>query len=216
MLKSSRHAGDIEILHAGPAYVVIDKPSGMLAVPGKGADKADCAAARVREAFPDATGPLIVHRLDMETSGLMVLGLTADAQRALSMQFERREVQKQYTALVGGLVDADAGVVDLPLRADLDRRPIQIVDHERGKPALTRWRVRSRETDRTRLELTPEAGRTHQLRVHMATGLGRPILGDSLYGVADGADRLMLHATGLSLIDPESGRRVSCESPAPF
>ena len=216
MLKNTGHAGDIEIVHAGPAYVVIDKPSGMLSVPGRGDDKADCAASRVREAFPGASGPLVVHRLDMETSGLMVLGLTPAAQRHLSMQFERRRVEKRYRALVSGLIDEDEGVIDLPLRADIERRPIQIVDHDLGKPARTAWRVLSRETDRTRLELTPETGRTHQLRVHMATGIGCPIVGDVLYGDADGAERLMLHATWLSIIDPESGRRASFESAAPF
>ena len=216
MLKNTGQAGDIEFMHAGPAYVVIDKPSGMLSVPGRGDDKADCAASRVREAFPGASGPLVVHRLDMETSGLMVLGLTPAAQRHLSMQFERRRVEKRYRALVSGLIDEDEGVIDLPLRADIERRPIQIVDHDLGKPARTAWRVLSRETDRTRLDLTPETGRTHQLRVHMATGIGCPIVGDVLYGDADGAERLMLHATWLSIIDPESGRRVSFESAAPF
>ena len=206
---------EIDILLTTDHLVVVNKPAGMLAVPGRGPEKRDCAAARVRERFPGATGPLVVHRLDMETSGLMVFGLDADAQRNLSIQFEKRVVEKAYVALVEGLVERDAGEIALPMRADIERRPIQIVDHERGRPARTAWRVLTRETDRTRLRLEPHTGRTHQLRVHMAIGLGRPIVGDSLYGGAP-APRLMLHASGLSFIDPATGRRVEVESPVPF
>lgn len=206
----------IRIVHQSPRFVVVDKPAGLLAVPGRGPDKADCVASRVRIAFPDAEGPMVVHRLDMETSGLMVLALDPDAQRHLSRQFQDRRVDKSYVALVGPDVRGDSGDIDLPLRADIDNRPIQIVDHDQGKAARTRWRVLSRETDRTRLHLEPETGRTHQLRVHLASGLGRPILGDSLYGSGDPSPRLMLHASMLSILDPDGGRRVEFDSAVPF
>ncbi len=200
--------------------MVVDKPAWLLAVPGKGADKQDCAVARVAAMFPGATGPLVVHRLDMETSGLMVLGLDPQAQRDLSRQFEERSVEKRYTALVDGIVEEDEGVIDLPMRPDIDRRPHQIVDRESRREALTRWRVVLRELDRTRVEFRPLTGRTHQLRVHASTprdlgGLGHAIVGDGLYGASD-ATRLMLHAEYLSFIAPGSERRVEFESTPPF
>lgn len=219
-----RAASDsVRIVHADRRYVVVDKPSGLLSVPGKGAGKTDCVAARIAAAFPDATGPLIVHRLDMETSGLMVLGLDVDAHRDLSRQFEERTVEKLYLALVCGRVVGDAGVIDAPMRADIDHRPVQVVDAAHGRPAITRWRILSRETDRTRIEFLPLTGRTHQLRVHAAhprdadpPGLGHAILGDTLYGDAGSAPRLLLHATGLSFREPGSARRVTFRIPAPF
>lgn len=188
----------------------------MLSVPGKGPEKADCVAARIAARFPAATGPLIVHRLDMETSGLMVLALTAEAQRDLSGQFERRVVEKAYVALLGdGPPIADQGEIDLPLRLDVERRPLQIVDHERGRPALTRWRVLAHEVDRVRVRFEPVTGRTHQLRVHAAAGLRRPIIGDGLYG-GEPASRLMLHASELSFLEPGTRRRVEFRSEPPF
>lgn len=208
----------VPVVARAERYVVVDKPTGMLSVPGKGPAKADCVAARVRAMFPDATGPLIVHRLDMETSGLMVLALDADAQRELSAQFERRLVHKSYTALLEADVPLDGGVVDLPIRLDIHNRPYQIVDHIVGREAVTRWRVLARETDRTRVRMAPVTGRTHQLRVHAAAGIGHPIVGDVLYGTRppDAPPRLMLHASELSFIDPTTGRRVRFYSPAPF
>ncbi len=197
-------------------FVVIDKPSGMLSVPGKGAEKADCAAARVRTMFPRATGPLVVHRLDMETSGLLIFGLDPDAQRELSRQFEQRIVEKRYTALLAGLVWPEAGEIDLPIRADLSRRPIQIVDFEQGRPSKTLYRVITHETDRTRVWFTPVTGRSHQLRVHAAEGLKAPILGDPLYGDAGSFPRLALHASMLAVRDVETGRRVEFVSTAEF
>lgn len=192
----------------------------MLSVPGKGEAKRNCVASRVAAMFPDATGPLIVHRLDMETSGLMVLGLDPASQRALSRQFEDRRIEKEYVALVDGIVPDDEGEIDLPMRPDINNRPVQVVDRLRGREAVTKWRVLSRETDRTRVRLRPLTGRTHQLRVHAAApepsgGLGRPILGDGLYG-GPPADRLMLHATRLAFLDPDTGRRVEFECPTPF
>ena len=201
--------------------MVVDKPPGMLSVPGKGPEKADCVAARVRAMFPEASGPLIVHRLDMETSGLMVLGLTPEAQRDLSAQFEAREVEKAYTALLDGDVARDDGLIELPLRLDVNNRPYQVVDFHRGREAITRYRVVAREPDRTRVEFYPQTGRTHQLRVHAATprdggGLGRPIVGDVLYGQGKPGDQLLLHASRLSFRAPGGGARLEFASPPPF
>jgi tRNA pseudouridine32 synthase/23S rRNA pseudouridine746 synthase len=211
----------LDIIFAGPRYVVVNKPAGLLSVPGRGDDKADCVAARVRLAFPHASGPLIVHRLDMDTSGLIVLGLDPHAQRYLSIQFERRRVEKSYTALVAGLVLPDVGLIDLPLRADWPNRPRQIVCFQQGRPAQTRFRVAARETDRTRLRLDPLTGRTHQLRVHLADprGLGHPILGDPLYATGPDRDehpRLMLHAAALSFRPPGERRMRDFICPSNF
>lgn len=199
---------------------MVDKPSGLLSVPGKGAQNQDCVVARVRAMVPAARGPMIVHRLDMETSGLLVVALDEQAQRELSMQFERRDVEKSYVAVLDGIVERDAGVIELPLRPDIDNRPVQIVDHVHGRPATTRYRVLVREGDRTRVEFEPITGRTHQLRVHAATpaaagGMGHPIVGDRLYGGPEAA-RLMLHAGYLAFREPGTPRRVEFRSPPPF
>lgn len=236
MSESGAAAGGVlRVAARGGAWLVVDKPPGVLSVPGKGQDKADCVAARVRAMEPGATGPLIVHRLDMDTSGLMVLGLNEATQRALSAQFEARTVSKRYVALVDGVVEQrESGVIELPLRLDPAHRPYQVVDALLGRPAVTAWRVLARETDRTRIEFDPLTGRTHQLRVHAATsaqagGLGHAIIGDVLYGTGyrgpgehgalgrpAPAQRLMLHASVLEFNDPESARRVRVESPASF
>jgi len=208
----------LHIIYATDRYVVIDKPAGLLSVPGKGETNKDCVAARVAARFTGSSGPLIVHRLDMDTSGLIVLGLDADAQRDLSGQFERREVEKAYVALVEGLVSTDAGTVDQPLRPDIDRRPHQIIDQTHGRPSLTHWSLLSLETDRSRLRMVPHTGRTHQLRVHAAF-MGHPIIGDVLYGSEpDDArvNRLMLHAAELSFREPGGGKPMQFESRAPF
>jgi tRNA pseudouridine32 synthase / 23S rRNA pseudouridine746 synthase len=215
----------LSIVAATDRYAVVDKPSGMLSVPGKGPEKADCAAARVGAMFRGATGPLVVHRLDMETSGLLVLGLDEDAQRELSAQFENRVVEKSYVALLATCpshtwhgadpLDAEAGEIALPLRGDLERRPLQVVDVENGREAITRWRVLGREIDRVRIRFEPLTGRTHQLRVHAARGLGRPIIGDELYGGME-APRLMLHAATLSFLEPGTARRVEFSCAPPF
>jgi tRNA pseudouridine32 synthase/23S rRNA pseudouridine746 synthase len=216
---------EIRVVARGPGYAVVDKPANFLSVPGRGPDKHDCVAARVRAAFPRATGPLVVHRLDWETSGLMVFGLDPDAQRALSRQFERRQVEKAYVALVDGVVEPDSGLIRAPIRLDVGRRPFRIVDPLLGRPALTRFRVLAREIDRTRLLLEPLTGRTHQLRVHLAApreqgGLGHPIQGDVLYGSRESRGglfpRLMLHAWRLAFLEPGTPRRVEFESPVPF
>jgi len=217
---------DLRLLLATPRYAAIDKPAGLLSVPGRGADKQDCVASRVRAMFPEATGPITVHRLDMETSGVMLVALDAGAHRALSMQFERRTVAKRYTAVLDGELERDAGTVTLRHRVDLDDRPRQILDDEHGKEAVTRWRVVQRRATgdgraRTRVEFEPVTGRSHQLRVAAATpiergGLGAPIAGDSLYGDARSAPRLLLHASLLAFDDPDSNERIEVRSDAPF
>ncbi|WP_068115741.1 RluA family pseudouridine synthase [Tropicimonas marinistellae] len=202
------------ILHADADLLVVDKPSGLLSVPGKGADLADCLLARLDAAYP---GTLLVHRLDRDTSGVMVFARRKSAQRHLGLQFERRHTEKRYIALVAGQPDADAGTVALPLIADWPNRPRQMVDVDRGKPAVTHWRVLERYAGSARLELRPETGRSHQLRVHLAE-IGHPILGDPLYstGAAAQSPRLMLHAEMLSLRHPDGGARVGFSATCPF
>ena len=192
------------ILFADDYVVVADKPAGLLSVPGRGADKQDCLVARVQAEFRDA---LTVHRLDMATSGLIVFGRGAKAQRTLSIAFSERRVEKRYIAVVAGTVEADAGEVDLPLITDWPNRPRQMIDHKIGKPSLTRYRVVTRKAGRTRVELEPVTGRSHQLRVHMMA-LGHPIVGDVFYAppeVAAVSDRLLLHAERLAVPHPETG-----------
>jgi tRNA pseudouridine32 synthase/23S rRNA pseudouridine746 synthase len=190
-------SSSFDLLFANAELLLINKPSGLLSVPGRGPDKQDCAIHRVQQLYPEA---LIVHRLDMATSGLLLLARGAAMQRSLSMAFEARRVHKRYEALVAGELAGPAeGEVDLPLSADWPNRPRQQVDHQSGKPSLTRYRVQSRSEGQTRLELEPVTGRTHQLRVHMLA-LGHPIIGDALYGGRP-AERLYLHACALKLPD---------------
>ncbi len=195
------------------ALLVAEKPAGLLSVPGRSAENQDCVVARLQAVYADA---LTVHRLDQVTSGLLLHARGKDMQVALSMQFEKRQVGKRYEAIVQGLLEDDAGEVDLPLIVDWPNRPKQMVDHERGKPALTRWRVLSRDTEaqRTRVELEPVTGRSHQLRLHMAS-LGHPIVGDVLYG-AETAQRVCLHARKLQFTHPVTGEALAFESTTPF
>lgn len=210
----------LDIVHADASLLVLDKPGGLLAVPGRGPDKQDCVAARVQAHYPDAR---VVHRLDMDTSGLMVMARGAAAQRALSRVFAARAVHKCYLAVVAGQMEPPAdewGGIDLPLICDWPNRPRQIVDHAIGKPSLTRWRIVAYDaaSDTTRVELEPVTGRTHQLRVHLAA-LGHPILGDRLYApsaVQARTPRLMLHAWRLAFAHPVSGEPLIFERPAPF
>ncbi len=208
---------DVQILHQDAAIVVADKPSGLLAVPGRGPDKRDSLAWRVQQRWPEAR---VAHRLDMETSGLMVFGLGLAAQRALSMAFERRRVDKRYVAVVAGLLREDAGTVDAPLSCDWPNRPRQKVDPVHGKPSLTRWTVLARDTQAqtTRVLLEPVTGRSHQLRLHMLN-IGHPILGDALYADAAAraaAPRLMLHAQWLRIPHPRNGELLEFNCAAPF
>lgn len=205
----------LSILHADEDLVVLDKPAGLLSVPGKGPELADCLIARLRVTFP---GALLVHRLDRDTSGVIVFALTPLAQRHLGLQFERRHTRKVYVARVAGHVAPARGRVDLPVALDWPRRPRHRVCHQTGRAAVTDWRVLRHEPDgSTRIRLMPITGRSHQLRVHMLA-LGHPILGDSLY--AEGADRahprLMLHAERLQLRHPDGGREMTFRAPVPF
>ena len=205
------------MIHLDSGLVAVDKPAGLLAVPGRGADKADCVSARLQAAYPDA---LVVHRLDMATSGLMLLARGPEMQRRLSQAFAGRLIDKTYTAVVAGQLAEDAGEIDLPLGADWPNRPRQQVDALNGKPSLTRWRVLSRDVLRgqTRLALQPQTGRTHQLRVHLSA-IGHAILGDALYAsnaVAAAAPRLLLHASRLTLAHPLTGAPLDLRSEPPF
>lgn len=208
-------SGPLVVLHRDEDLVLVDKPSGLLSVPGKPATHADCLEARVREAHP---GALLIHRLDLETSGVMVFALNRPAQRHINLQFEKRCVSKTYVARVAGQIAEDSGEIDLPLIADWPRRPMQKVCHETGKPARTCWRVLAREAAATRVKLTPETGRSHQLRVHLKE-IGHPILGDPFYAedaVYEAADRLQLHAETLRLRHPCGGAWLTISAPCPF
>lgn len=202
------------VVYADDALLAIDKPAGLLAVPGK-LEPDDCASVRVRRRYADA---LVVHRLDQPTSGLMLFARGAAVQRALSAAFERRAIDKRYVAIVAGCIDVDAGTIDLPLCADWPNRPRQIVDRgERGKPSSTRFRVLERHERTTRVELQPLTGRSHQLRVHLAA-VGHAIVGDALYAPPEvaAAPRLMLHAAALRLAHPRTTRPLELRSDPPF
>jgi tRNA pseudouridine32 synthase/23S rRNA pseudouridine746 synthase len=207
---------EVRVLREDAHVVVVDKPEGLLSVPARDADITDNLVARLRRRFPFATGPLVVHRLDLDTSGVLVAALDLDTWRALQAQFRHRTVTKHYVALVEGEVRGDEGLIELPLRVDLEQRPRQVVDPVHGRHALTRWRVLERQAGRTRLALEPLTGRTHQLRVHCAhvEGLGCPIVGDRLYGVP--GERLLLHAEALAFTHPVTGDRWELNAPAPF
>lgn len=195
--------------------IVLDKPSGLLAVPGRGPNLQDCLSARVQAVRPEA---LIVHRLDRDTSGLMVMALSPDVQRELSRQFARRTVEKLYIAVVYGTPNGAEGVIDLPMCKDFDRPPRHKIDAAHGRTAETHWRLCAGTDDCSRLEVRPVTGRSHQIRLHLAT-VGHPILGDPLYGHAEALEmssRLLLHAVRLSIDHPMSGERLAWKSHAPF
>jgi tRNA pseudouridine32 synthase/23S rRNA pseudouridine746 synthase len=213
----------LDFVHADAHLLVIDKPAGLLSVPGRGADKQDCLAARVQRRYPDA---LVVHRLDMATSGLLLMARGATMQRHLSRAFAQRQVGKRYVAVVAGRLAAAPwasdgwALIDLPLAADWPNRPRRVVDLERGKPSQTCWRVLAYDAgaDATRLELEPITGRSHQLRVHLQS-LGHPILGDSLYAppeVRARAPRLLLHASALRLVHPATDEPLAWSSEPAF
>lgn len=206
--------GAPEILYLDDDILVADKPSGLLSVPGRGEDRADCLIARLRAGHPNV---LLVHRLDLDTSGVIVFALTPQAQAHLGKQFEERKTQKRYVALVAGHPSEPKGRVDLPLTVDWPNRPRQMVCHETGRPAQTDWRVLKTEGENTRMLLKPLTGRSHQLRVHMLA-LGHPILGDPLYatGAARDYPRLMLHAEELRLRHPTTGAAMTFRAPVPF
>nr|WP_321360336.1 pseudouridine synthase [uncultured Hyphomonas sp.] len=205
----------LRYVHVDDDLIVIDKPSGLLSVPGRGPEKADCAITRVNAEYP---GALTVHRLDMATSGLLVLARSKPVQSALSRLFERGKVEKEYIADVWGLPDPAAGKIDLPLITDWPNRPRQKVDHDIGKPSQTLYETVEVRTGQTRLRLTPLTGRSHQLRVHLAE-IGHPILGDDLYAheaALSAAPRLCLHASAIAFDHPGTGDRLALSLPCPF
>ena len=203
----------LKVLHADASVVVVDKPAGVLSVPGLGAGEHDNLTTLVQTLFADAR---VVHRLDQATSGLMLFARGAAMQRALSMAFEARQVGKRYVAVVAGRISCAEGSIAAPLIADWPQRPRQKVDPERGKPALTHWRLLEHAADTSRLELQPITGRSHQLRVHLLS-IGHPILGDMLYAPEpQRSARLLLHATQLALMHPFTGAPCSYDCPAPF
>ena len=209
-LEKPMEAADLEVVYDDRWLTVLNKPSGMLSVPGKALE--DSLLTRYQEAFHDITGPIVVHRLDQETSGLVMFAKDKTAHKALQQQFENHTIKKCYIALVDGMVTADEGVIDLPLLPDVNDRPRQRVDGEHGKPAVTRYRVLERVGGQTRVALEPLTGRTHQLRVHCShpLGLNCPIVGDRLYGRA--AERLMLHAQRITFTHPATGKSLTLES----
>lgn len=204
----------LRIVHADQHLLVLNKPAGLLSVPGKGAHLADCLITRAQCVYPEA---LLVHRLDRDTSGLIVYALTKMAQRFLSLEFEERRVKKVYVARLWGELKPKTGTVDLPLTVDWPNRPLQHVNHETGRPAQTDWRVVRHEDGTTRVRLMPKTGRSHQLRVHMLA-LGHPILGDPFYatGPARAFPRLMLHAESLKINHPDGMRGLTFSASAPF
>jgi tRNA pseudouridine32 synthase/23S rRNA pseudouridine746 synthase len=204
----------LTVLHADEDIVVLDKPSGLLTVPGKDPQLADSLEARVREKWPTAT---VVHRLDKDTSGILLMALNKRALGFLGSQFEHRKTTKSYVARVWGELQPESGLVDLPLATDWEHKPRQRVDHERGRASRTEWSVIEREPKATRVRLVPLTGRTHQLRVHMLS-LGHPILGDAFYATGEAlaaADRLQLHAAELGFTHP-NGTPMNFVSPTPF
>ena len=208
------------LVHLDPHWIIVNKPPGLLSVPGRGADKQDCLSARIQQDYPDA---LIVHRLDMATSGLMVLARGPASQRILSAAFANRLVHKTYIAMVSGTLHTkyeDWQTIDLPILVDWPNRPLRIIDPVLGKPSVTR--VQSLHIDSlhniTRVALEPVTGRSHQLRVHLKA-IGHPILGDALYAPAAVqalSERLLLHATALRLPHPAHGHTMDFESPPEF
>lgn len=203
----------LSVLHEDAELLVVNKPAGLLSVPGKGAHLADCLIARVQTAFPQA---LLIHRLDRDTSGVMIFAQTPAAQRHLGLQFEKRQTRKIYIATVAGEVAQKEGEIDLPLIVDWPNRPLQHVNHETGKHAITNWQRIRVENGTTRMRLMPKTGRSHQLRVHMKE-LGHPILGDPFYSTNAGDyPRMMLHAESLRIRHPNGGRGMDFKAKAPF
>jgi tRNA pseudouridine32 synthase/23S rRNA pseudouridine746 synthase len=207
----------LDILYQDDRLIAVNKPPDLLSVPGRGEHHQDSLASRVQQRLPHAR---VVHRLDMSTSGIMLMALDGDSLRAMNRLFSERRVSKSYTAVVAGHLQTEHGEIRLPLICDWPNRPRQKVDHTQGKQALTEYRVLARADDHstTRVELIPVTGRTHQLRVHMQSQ-GHSILGDKLYAgahIQKMARRLLLHATRLSFRHPFSGETVDCYSPVPF
>ncbi|TVZ56125.1 tRNA pseudouridine32 synthase / 23S rRNA pseudouridine746 synthase [Lutibacter sp. Hel_I_33_5] len=214
LIKNTSSNKKLEVIFEDDALIVVNKPTELLSVPGKEIN--DSVYTRIRKQFPKATGPLIVHRLDMSTSGIIVLTKTKEVNKKLQKQFLERTVKKQYIALLDGNIEGNEGEINLPLRVDLNDRPRQLVCFEHGKPAKTKWKVVDRFDNKTRIHLFPITGRTHQLRVHVShsLGLNMPIIGDDLYGKK--ANRLHLHATHIEFEHPISKKRIHFTIPSNF
>jgi tRNA pseudouridine32 synthase / 23S rRNA pseudouridine746 synthase len=204
----------LDIVYQDSQIIVANKPAGLLSVPGKNAGREDCLTSRLQAQFWDA---LLVHRLDCDTSGVIIYARTKQAQGFLGQEFEKRRAEKTYIARIWGRPDADSGLIDLPIGPDWHDRPRQMIDHENGRDSQTAWQVLSSDGPTCRVQLHPKTGRSHQLRVHMQA-LGHPILGDPIYssGPARDFSRLMLHAQTLCLHHPHTGERVSFTAAAPF
>ena len=202
----------INIIYQDDYLLAFDKPAGLLSVPGKDKDKNDCMFSRVQNHFKNAR---LVHRLDMDTSGAIVFARSKEAQRTLSSQFEKRIIKKKYIAWVEGKIADNDGEINLPIRKDMNQSlpPLHVVDYHRGKQATTRWQVSRRDSLKTRLELFPLTGRSHQLRVHLKE-IGHPIIGDPIYGTPK--ERMMLHSSKLTLNHPKSGMLIELEATSPF
>lgn len=206
---------NLTVLFQDEHLLVLAKPSGLLSVPGRPVEHRDCLETRAKTAYPQA---LLVHRLDLATSGVFIMAMNPKAQKHLGHQFERRHAEKTYFARVAGQVEGESGIIDLPLIVDWPNRPQHKVDWEQGRSAQTHWEVVAREDTATRMRLTPHTGRTHQLRVHMRE-LGHPIIGDDLYAPPDiraQASRLQLHAFSLTVYHPAKGGRITFFDPCPF
>jgi tRNA pseudouridine32 synthase/23S rRNA pseudouridine746 synthase len=206
---------DLPIVYSDASIIVLDKPAGLLTVSGRGSKNQVNLAAQVQRCFADA---LVVHRLDRDTSGLVIMARGCESQRHLSRQFEQRLVAKRYIALVEGCPQTAFGRIELPTRKDFERPPRHCVDHALGRAAITDWRIVARDAARTRLELVPHTGRSHQLRIHL-TEIGHPVLGDPLYGSVETlatVDRMMLHASRLALVHPTTGEQMTWVSNCPF
>lgn len=205
----------LDVVFRDDDILVLNKQAGLLTVPGKDPKHADCLEARAQKEFP---GALIVHRLDMDTSGLIVLGLSKFSHRHLSLQFQNKNVDKTYIAHVFGSPSDDEGMIDLPLICDWPNRPKQMVDHEKGKPSQTKWRILGRNNIGARVELTPLTGRSHQLRVHMLS-IGHPIIGDRFYAHEEAlaaSPRLCLHSKQVTIMHPIKKEKITFDSPVPF
>ncbi len=207
----------LDILHIDPEFIIVNKPPGLLSVPGRGPEKQDCLASRMISVYPNTR---IVHRLDQPTSGILICPQGYEPLRNIAKQFEAREVNKRYVAVVSGLVKDDEGSVELPLICDWPNRPRQMVDTANGKSALTHYTVLARDLQKncTKVALKPVTGRSHQLRVHMLE-LGHPILGDTLYApnkVIQQSSRLLLHATWIEFNHPTTGQKVEFDCKEKF
>ncbi len=204
--------GQEKIIYIDDDLIIVDKPAGLLSVPGKAEDNRDCLITRIQKKYPEA---IIVHRLDMATSGLMILPRSKRAEKRISVQFQRRKVLKKYVALLHGVIDEDEGVITAPLICDWENRPRQKIDFEIGKPSQTYFEVLERNKDNTRVCFWPSTGRSHQLRMH-SIYIEHPIYGDLFYIGDDGYKRLMLHASYLEFKHPMSGEKIAFESLSDF